>query len=341
MRRGRDEQEVEPPSPAADGTIAYIGSAGGGDDVAEASPANDPDGSDDGPVRRFCRILPAARKTPDPDALIDLGMLMEVDDEAEGGVGDSRTPAGYTYLGQFIDHDMTFDRDTPLTTGPAVQPEAIFNFRSPELDLDSVYGGGPDRSPELFEADGRLMKVGMTAPADGIETLPNDLPRRAGTIDALIGDPRNDENLAVAQTHLAFLKFHNARARANPGASFGEIRNEVVRSYQAIVLGDFLPRVVDPLILIDVMENGRQFFGNDDLDSMPIEFAAAAYRMGHSMIRPTYEWNRIFSSNGPRGAATLEQLFEFSGVSGSTGGDPPFLGLPALPSNWVVDWRRF
>ena len=165
------------------------------------------------------------------------------------------------------------------------------------------------------------------------------MPRQ--DVQAVIGDGRNDENLIVAQTHLLFLKFHNKLVADNPGMSFDEIRRMVVERYQAIVLTDFLPRVIDEAVLNDVIENGRQFYTEDKKGCMPIEFSVAAYRMGHSMVRPTYEWNRIFSTGGARQIATLGDIFEFSGVSGTRGaGDPPFFGLPTLPSNWIADWRR-
>lgn len=299
------------------------------------------------PIFKFCRILQKGAQ-PDSEDLILLGQLMETETGDPADNRDSNIPAGYTYFGQFVDHDITFDRDTNLTKDGMVDPANLMNFRTPALDLDCLYGKGPEGSQELFEPDGRTLRLGSTTNVQGLGVFPNDLPRRgaeagpgeAGT-DAVIGDPRNDENLAVAQTHLAFLKFHNARAAANPGASFEEVRRDVVRHYQAIVLTDFLPRFVDPEVLHDVRNNGRSVYTDQHKDCMPIEFSVAAYRMGHSMVRPTYEWNRIFNTDGPRGIATFFQLFEFSGVSGSRGaGDAPLAGLPTLPSNWIVDWRR-
>ena len=56
--------------------------------------------------------------------------------------------AGFTFIGQFIDHDITFD-NTPLALQQA-DPDATVNFRTPRYDLDSVYGRGPvERAPVL------------------------------------------------------------------------------------------------------------------------------------------------------------------------------------------------
>ena len=63
-------------------------------------------------------------------------------------------------------------------------------------------------------------------------------------MSAIIGDSRNDENLAVAQTHLAFIKFHNTvvdqlvekDSTLQGEALFEKARRQVVFSYQTLVL---------------------------------------------------------------------------------------------------------
>ena len=140
-------------------------------------------------------------------------------------------------------------------------PKAIANCGSDEaLELDSVYGRGPTKSPELYESDGRRLKIGTTTgrPIFGVtQAFPNDLPRQPAADPetensrrAIIGDPRNDENLIVAQTHLAFLKFHNKVVERLQGSGtaagqlFDEARKTVVQHYQSIVLHDFVPRLL-------------------------------------------------------------------------------------------------
>lgn len=292
------------------------------------------------PKRAFCRLFPQGSQ-PESETLVELGLLMESEVGDPNDYRDSTIPAGYTYLGQFIDHDITMDR-TELSTSLAVDPSEIkTNFRTPQLDLDSVYLNGPAEDPGLYEQDRKKLLIGQTTDVLGLGAFPNDLPRKAGSTEANIGDGRNDENLIVAQTHLLFLKFHNSRVDANPSATFEEIRREVTEHYQAIILTDFLPKVVNNDVLNDVIQNGRKFYTDEFKDCMPIEFSVAAYRMGHSMVRPSYEWNKLFNSTGSSGIATFRDIFEFSGVSGvRSAGDPPFRGLPSLPSNWIADWRR-
>jgi hypothetical protein len=267
-----------------------------------------------------------------------------------GGGRESRVPAGFTYLGQFVDHDLTFDR-TDVMLGENVPPGELLQARSPRLDLDSLYGGGPGdpESAKFYEADGLHLKMGRTVAAEGDPAMDGfDLPRRgSGSTakkrrEALIPDPRNDENLAVAQTHLAFIRFHNRVVDTLPGSvppseRFARARNLVTKHYQWMLRTDYLPRICERRAVTDVFTRGRKAFevGADPakIPTMPIEFSVAAFRLGHSMIRGGYEWNARFDSDsGLRG--TLDLLFTFSGLSGDLGGEP------RLPSNWIADFRR-
>jgi hypothetical protein len=302
---------------------------------------------------RFCRLFPTLPKfRPDDAGLIALGQALA--DPFVPGSGDSTIPAGFTYFGQFVDHDVTFDRTAGIPDGE-LEADEIEQGRSPALELDSVYGRGPKKSRELYEADRVRLKIGETTgrPIFGVtQNFPNDLPRNPADASqdakrAIIGDPRNDENLIVAQLHLAFLKFHNkvvdrleATTKLKKGKLFDEARKIVVQHYQSIVLHDFVPRLVDPAVLDYILRNGRKVFYPKGAPKgkrlcMPIEFSVAAYRMGHSMIRNAYQWNRIFSSDGLAGFVPgLNLFFEFSKVSGNLGGEP------TLPSDWIADWRR-
>ena len=263
-----------------------------------------------------------------------------------GGGGAGAVPAGYTYLGQFVDHDMTMDR-TDVTLGEDVPPAELLQGRSPRLDLDSLYGAGPSNPASAkFYSDGLHLKTGKTIAvgSDGAKEG-HDLPRvgtgpnRAAKRKALIPDPRNDENLAVAQTHLAMIRFHNRvvdklSASLPEAQKFNRARKRVTLHYQWMLRHDYLPRIVRPSVLDDVFTNGRKLVEPDaaptNVPTMPIEFAVAAFRLGHSMIRDTYNWNRRFPGN----QGSLDFLFTFSGLGGDMFGDI------RLPSNWIADWRR-
>src|SRR5215213_2905265 len=188
---------------------------------ASAAAAKTADAAKAAPPFRFSRMGPkgTGRQLGEPNRK-KLGALM-----AAGGGGTSDIPSGFTYLGQFLDHDLTFDK-TDVMLGAIVSPAQLLQARSPSLDLDSLYGAGPQApgSAKFYEADGMHLKVGKTVAADGIPAKTGfDLPRGAGSSAkakrrAIIPDPRNDENLAVAQTHLAMIRFHNRVLDSLPSA---------------------------------------------------------------------------------------------------------------------------
>ncbi len=171
-----------------------------------------------------------------------------------------------------------------------------------------------------------------------------DLPRvvsgpAAGRRKAIIPDHRNDENLVVAQHHLAMIRFHNRVVDTLPAATadaekFQRARRRVVLHYQWMLKTDYLTRICDSTVVTDVFNNGRKLVEPAaaplSMPTMPVEFSVAAFRFGHSMVREAYNWNAEF----PSGSGTLDLLFFFSGTSGDLGGNP------TLPTNWVADWRR-
>ncbi|HUF58379.1 MAG TPA: heme peroxidase family protein [Actinomycetota bacterium] len=293
------------------------------------------------PPFRFSRIGPSGIGHQIGDGACErLAAVM-----VSGGGGPSEIPAGFTYLGQFVDHDLTFDK-TAVMLGENVTPAELVQARSPSLDLDSLYGAGPDdpASEKFYEADGIHLRMGKTLD-DGFGVLDGfDLPRGAGSTTkarrkAIIPDPRNDENLAVAQTHLAMIRFHNRVVDTLPASvpdakRFQKARAMVTRHYQWMLRTDYLPRICAASIVNNVFNNGRKAFEvgvtPTDVPTMPIEFSVAAFRLGHSMIRRAYNWNKIFDN----GTGTLDFLFIFSAGSGDLGG-----GL-RLAGTWVADLRR-
>ncbi len=309
-------------------------------------------------ARFFDRMFPNLPPlTASDDALFTLAQAMK-DTAAQSPSGDNtKIPAGFTYLGQFVDHDITLDL-TPLS-GAQEDLEMIDNFRTPGLDLDCIYGSGIESHRFMFRRDDKAKFLIGTAKASvdvgftsQIPALPNDLERnRHGA--ALIADHRNDENLLVAQTHLAFLKFHNKVVDLvrKPGMSDEQVFDEASRTvrwhYQWMVLHDFVERLCGKGIVAQILNGKRKFYRFKKLPFMPLEFAGAAYRLGHSMVREEYSHNRAFRPSAPRIApGSLALLFNFSGLSGNIAGElappsPPPPDFSTLPSNWAIDWRRF
>jgi hypothetical protein len=221
--------------------------------------------------------------------------------------------AGVTFLGQFLDHDMTFDANSRL--GVPTKPERSPNSRTPRFDLDTVYGGGPFTSPQLYDAADRAkLKVENGGQFE-------DLPRTPERT-AIIGDPRNDENLMIAGLQAAFLMFHNnvvdwlREQRDGDGGRDGsrfsggfdrdrssvyeEARRLVTWHYQWIIVNEFLPLIVGAPLIGQILSRGPRFYTSrlGDETSIPVEFQIA-YRFGHSLIRPSYRANLAGDNGGP------------------------------------------
>jgi hypothetical protein len=250
--------------------------------------------------------------------------------------------AGVTFFGQFLDHDFTFDLNSRLGV-PAV-PQNSPNERTPALDLDSVYGGGPGRSPELYDGRGR-----RTGPKLKIESggLFEDLPRTANNV-AIISDPRNDENMIISGLQAAMIKFHNnvvdlvaaRNRRADADEIYRRARRLVTWHYQWIIVNEFLPAVIGRERVGRLLARRERVFPSQ-VPFIPVEFQGAAYRMGHSMVRPSYRAN----FNGIRGsdpAATGEPFFGMIfDPAGEGQADPVDLrGFTRAPRRFI-GWQTF
>lgn len=245
---------------------------------------------------KYGRMFPHLR-FPDTDESILLvlgreGSIMDAgiySASNEGKTDNPRIPAGFPFFGQFIAHDITADRS--LLSHHARVNE-LRNFRTPRLDLEALYGAGPTGNPYLYDLND-LDKFLLGINDEG---KPNDVPRNQQG-RALVGDPRNDVHLFVSQLHLAFLKFHNAIVdmlrKQGVAASdvFREAQRLVQWHYQWIVVHEFLPLSVGEDLVEDILNNGVKFYAFDDEPFIPIEFADAAYRFGHSQVRSMYTLN--------------------------------------------------
>lgn len=337
---------------------------------AEAFVALKANGGPDG----FDYMFDGAGLPFDDNAFDHLGELGAALRESQP-VGDG-LPAILTYFGQFIDHDITAIATPDIVSpAPLLPPdlriaehplvlndrdnmrEGVVNERLGSMRLDSLYGDDSDDAPISSPSIERLLRVGaeLRTGADGID-LPRygalfdagllteadigEIREHFGNIDtrklAFVGDSRNDENLIVAQLHLAFLRFHNRLAGLAEGSDedrFRAARAQVRRHYQWFVVNRYLRPLCDAATLDAVIASEatryRRFAAQARHPfALPFEFSGAAFRFGHSMVRARYDFNGTFRQ------ATLDQLFEFTG-RGGMGGDE------VLPTIWKIDWTNF
>jgi hypothetical protein len=323
--------------------------------------------------RMFRELPPAAH---DKAALLRLGEAMTSDPEQKDGKPaaapetserlqddeeNSGIAAGYTYFGQFIDHDITFDPMSSLMQQN--DPDALIDFRTPRLDLDSLYGRGPADQPYLYR--GNKLRLGRALFQNAKPSPSHDLPRFVDPEDdltaarrALIGDKRNDENVIVSQLHAVFLQFHNRLCddpRLNK-PSFEQVQRLVRWHYQYVVINDFLVRVCGEEVVNDILPHRLhdkpiwekkprlQLFHWRHEPFLPIEFAAAAYRFGHSMVRPIYRLSTELHGGDDPDAATPDEIsrglagrfFIFAGVHRRG-----LNGFDEFPQQWAIDWSLF
>jgi hypothetical protein len=286
---------------------------------------------------RFGRLF--RRLSPAPELgdkqIRDLAESMREPKGAGAKLDNPKIPSGYTYFGQFVDHDLTFDPVSSLQRRN--DPDALVDFRSPRFDLDSVYGSGPADQPFLYQAD----HLRLVIDPKNVKGEP-DLQRNASGV-ALIGDPRNDENIIVGQLQLTWIRFHNkvaakvAKDKSVPEAKKFEVAQRLVRwHYQWVVMEDFLPRVAGAGPVNERRKRGKdgvridtRWFEPKTELFMPVEFSVAAYRFGHSMVRPSYDLNQI---------VTDRPIF----IPGEKVGELDDLrGFRPLPGAWTIDWSFF
>jgi hypothetical protein len=311
----------------------------------------------EGAFGRLFRALPPAEfGASDADArknLKTLGAAMvSTQDLPKDGpdAEESGIPSLYTYLGQFIDHDITFDPASSLQQQN--DPDGLVDYRTPKFDLDNVYGRGPDDQPYLydFSSGSAQAKFLLGNPLSGggpLNSQARDLPRNDSHVAshqparAIIGDPRNDENALVSQLQGLFLGFHN-RLIDERKLGFADAQRTLRYHYQWMLIHDFLVKLVNKKTLHDVfphLAGGAaaslaanppvlRFYHARKDAFMPFEFSVAAYRFGHSMVRPGYRLND----------AVLLPIF---GQEGSPERPHSLRGFMAPAADWALDWARF
>ena len=266
----------------------------------------------------------------------------EQDDEENFGLA-----SGYTYLGQFIDHDLTLNPVNHF--GPSVTTATMPNLRSAAFDLDNIYGRGPADQPYLYATDGRSLLNGRRLTRAGVQTNAYDHPRLQGR--AVLGDTRNDENVLVSQMHRAFVAFHNNVVADHPKASFEEVRQLVTQHYQWMILTDFLPKLVGTetmsALLPDFGTDGKVTRTAPQLTitaqlgpgRLPLEFTDAAYRLGHSLIRPVYRLNT--EMRGTEQERRINPALSGRRLIFAASGNAGLNGFRAYPPEWGIDWNLY
>lgn len=279
----------------------------------------------------------------DPEILEALGGVTGPMDGGTGTNPSATIDVGHVFFGQFVDHDVTLDTGSSLTR--VNRPSDIVNVRTPTLDLDCIYGDGPEGSPYLY-----YKHIYLVTGANGTATTgtkPGDQSDAHAALDlsrapygrALIGDPRNDENRILSQVQLAFHNFHNEavdhvkNTRDDIDSEteiFEAARALVTAHYHWALLYDFLPKICGADVVWDILHRGRKFYCTAGQSPfIPVEFSVAGFRFGHTLVPQTIQTQQggsrfsLFGSKLGRGFTRLSDddadvdMLEMFSVSGS------------------------
>ncbi len=283
------------------------------------APSRSTDAPLDDAAGRYERLFPDLPPIPgDEERLLELAGPGSICDAGDGCPDAVGVAAGWPFFGQLVAHDITADR-SPLAHRAA--GERTENFRRPRANLEAIYGDGPIGHPFLYQRDDPAkLLLGRNDAGDEA-----DVPRNSEGI-ALIGDPRNDTHIFVSQLHLAMLGLHNCvvdhlrRKAITPGpAIFEEARRLVSWLYQWVIVNDYLPRLVGQELIAEIQSEGPRHYRPGRSPRIPLEFADAAFRYGHSQVRDAFELN---SRSGAL------RLF------------PDLLGFRPVPAERAIDWDR-
>jgi hypothetical protein len=266
---------------------------------------------------RYTRLFPELPPLAiEPQMLRAIGRAGGLCDATDGGPSDTRTiAAGRPVFGQYLAHDLTADR-SPVTHHD--DAELLRNARSARLDLELLYGEGPVANPYLYSRhDPARLLLGRSGPSQQ-----DDLPRNPEGV-ALAGDPRQDVHVLISQMHVAMIRAHNRlvdrlREDGVPDTDlFDEARRALTWHYQYVVLHDYLPETIGEERAARLLARGPRRYSPKGAVAIPLEFADAAYRFGHSQMRDSYQ----LQPGGP----ALKLM-------------PDLVGFRPTPADRVVHW---
>ncbi len=310
-------------------------------------------------------------------ALVDklsLRMMRKADWEGQSQV-NRKIPAGYTYFGQMIAHDLV-QSSTPFSGGGGLSSPQR-DFRDARLVLDTIYGGGPGITPLAYEppdptGDGVvLLRMGPTKmEGDGEEASSGpvrDFSRGAGCPfaadntsnmqlrrDVYVADPRNDDNFFVSQLSTLFFTFHNLIYRSLSEGRFDDYfavpnntelkrfslaRRITALVYRRAVENDFLKKILNEDVwkLYTQGKLASATLGSQRDQRMPVEFSHAAFRLGHAMVLDDYKVNDTLSTEAGVGSATGHLRLSDALRSSSA----RFLKFVPIKATWLISWSKF
>ena len=286
-------------------------------------------------------------------------------------------PSGYTYLLQFVAHDLVHSAIPLSVTGVLGADTA--NARRTALKLETLFGSGPVGSPFIYAQDtpnderrtklrlGRMRWKDQNVesgcpfrdiartPAENVTGIDRSIPgRRVALTEALVADPRNDDHALMSQLTALFAQLHNGlvdivrhgeplvAVNANLGAAYKRFlcaRDALTAIYHSVVQKDLMKRVVHPAIYAAYASPNRSFLDHVAHDSSAARGAPAPnnWQIPLEFSHGAFRFGHAMVR--PEYVINDQSTHDLVNTLEKTSANDP-VNMP-LDSTWIVRWSRF
>ncbi|MBU2977708.1 peroxidase family protein [Alteromonas sp. C1M14] len=207
---------------------------------------------------------------------------------------NGKLPAGYTYWGQWIAHDIV---------EPTHPNQNHYSSRkvTPCLNLDSLYGVEKGLPSHIYVDERGFFRL----PDNSWDCL------RDSHQTPLLPEPRNNDNAIILQFHVQWQRIHNNILNTlstqplphlwDDGRYFYQARRLTTQLFHHLVKQEWLKALLDKSVyqyyFASTEPKQRLIHFTDQLARVPLEFSHGAFRFGHSMVRETYKLTASDSFN--------------------------------------------
>jgi hypothetical protein len=280
-------------------------------------------------------------------------------------------PSGYTYLLQFVAHDLVHSA-IPLSVAGNLSADTA-NARRAALKLETLFGSGPVGSPFVYAQDapnderrtklrlGRMrwkdkaVEAGCPfrdiarTPAENVTGIDRSIAgKRVALTEALIADPRNDDHAIMSQLTALFALLHNGLVdivrrgepttgpNANLGAAYKRFlcaRDALTLIYHNVIRKDLMRRAMHPVVYAAYSGPIPNFVDRSARGTREQDGWQIPLEFSHGAFRFGHAMVRPEYVINDLATHDLNKTLEKTSAN-----DP--VNMP-LDATWIVRWSRF